>query len=82
MTTNSKNIYQRKVIKIANLIDGKAVSAKVKAAVREETEQLKAKGITVGLAVVIVGDNPASRVYVNNKKPDVAPRHTHDRPQR
>lgn len=51
--------------KMANLIDGKAVSAAVKAQVREEREKL---GISVGLAVVIVGDNPASRVYVNNKK--------------
>lgn len=50
---------------MANLIDGKAVSAAVKAQVREEREKL---GISVGLAVVIVGDNPASRVYVNNKK--------------
>ncbi|MBQ7782541.1 MAG: bifunctional methylenetetrahydrofolate dehydrogenase/methenyltetrahydrofolate cyclohydrolase FolD [Oscillospiraceae bacterium] len=53
---------------MANLIDGKAVSAKVKAQVRAEAEELKAKGVSVGLAVVIVGDNPASRVYVNNKK--------------
>lgn len=50
---------------MANLIDGKAVSAAVKAQVREEREKL---GLDVGLAVVIVGDNPASRVYVNNKK--------------
>ena len=53
---------------MANLIDGKAVSAKVKAQVRAEAEELRAKGISVGLAVVIAGDNPASRVYVNNKK--------------
>ncbi len=53
---------------MANLIDGKAVSAKVKAQVRAEADELRAKGISVGLAVVIVGDNPASRVYVNNKK--------------
>ena len=53
---------------MANLIDGKAVSAKVTAAVKAETEELKAKGISVGRAVVIGGDNPASRVYVNNKK--------------
>ncbi len=53
---------------MANLIDGKAVSARVKAQVRAEAEELKAKGISIGLAVVIVGDNPASRVYVNNKK--------------
>lgn len=50
------------------LIDGKEVSAKVRSEVREETEKLKSKGITPGLAVIIVGDDPASRVYVNNKK--------------
>ncbi|MDE7295059.1 MAG: bifunctional methylenetetrahydrofolate dehydrogenase/methenyltetrahydrofolate cyclohydrolase FolD [Oscillospiraceae bacterium] len=53
---------------MANLIDGKAVSAAVKAQVKTECEALKSEGVTVGLAVVIVGDNPASRVYVNNKK--------------
>ena len=53
---------------MANLIDGKAVSARVKAGVKAEADALRAKGISIGLAVVIVGDNPASRVYVNNKK--------------
>lgn len=53
---------------MAVLIDGKAVSAKVKAQVAQETEELKAKGVCPGLAVVIVGDDPASRIYVNNKK--------------
>ena len=53
---------------MAKIIDGKAISAAVKEQVRVETEQLKDKGISVGLAVVIVGNNPASRVYVNNKK--------------
>ncbi len=53
---------------MAKIIDGKAVSAKVKEQVRKEAEKLKEKGIEIGLAVVIVGDNPASRVYVNNKK--------------
>ncbi len=53
---------------MAAVIDGKAISAKVKSEVRQEAEALKAKGISIGLAVVIVGDNPASRVYVNNKK--------------
>ena len=52
----------------AKIIDGKAVSAEVKAAVAAETAQLKEKGIIPGLAVIIVGDDPASRVYVNNKK--------------
>ncbi len=53
---------------MATVISGKEVSAKVRAEVREECEKLKAKGITPGLAVIIVGDDPASRVYVNNKK--------------
>lgn len=54
---------------MAQLIDGKAVSAAVKAEVAEETAKLKdEKGLKVGLAVVIVGNDPASRVYVNNKK--------------
>ena len=50
------------------IIDGKKVSAEVKAQVAKEPELLKSKGIVPGLAVVIVGDDPASRVYVNNKK--------------
>ena len=53
---------------MAKLIDGKAVSASVRAQVAEEVEQLKQQGVTPGLAVVIVGDDPASRTYVNNKK--------------
>ena len=50
------------------IIDGKAVSAKVRQEIKKEVEALKDKGITPGLAVVIVGQDPASRVYVNNKK--------------
>lgn len=53
---------------MSKIIDGKAVSAQVKERIRLETEQLKDKGIEVGLAVVIVGDDPASKVYVRNKK--------------
>ncbi len=53
---------------MAKIIDGKAVSASVKEAVAKEVAALKEKGVSVGLAVVIVGDDPASRVYVNNKK--------------
>lgn len=53
---------------MAQIIDGKAISAKVKSQVRAEVDELKVKGIEVGLAVVIVGNNSASRVYVNNKK--------------
>ena len=53
---------------MATVISGKEVSQKVKGEVREKALALKEKGIEVGLAVVIVGDNPASRVYVNSKK--------------
>ena len=48
-----------------NLIDGKAVSASVKEQIRAEIERDK---LDIGLAVIIVGNNQASRVYVNNKK--------------
>lgn len=51
-----------------NIIDGKAVSKKVKEDVKAECEQLKANGITPGLAVIIVGEDPASQVYVHNKE--------------
>ncbi len=54
---------------MAQIIDGKAVSASVKQEVAEEAARLKEEmGLKIGLAVVIVGNNPASRVYVNNKK--------------
>lgn len=51
-----------------NIIDGKKVSAYIKDTVREKTEELKAQGKEITLAVIIVGNDPASRVYVNNKK--------------
>lgn len=50
------------------LIDGKAVSASVRARVKQETEELKKQGVTPGLAVIIVGDDHASQVYVRNKE--------------
>lgn len=53
---------------MANIIDGKAVSAQVKEKIRVETEKLKAQGVEIGLAVVIVGNDPASQVYVRNKE--------------
>jgi len=53
---------------MATIIDGKAISAKVKAQLAAEVETLKTQGIRPGLAVILVGDNPASRIYVNNKK--------------
>ena len=53
---------------MSQIIDGKLVSKQVRQRVKEETEKLKAKGITPGLAVIIVGDDPASQVYVKNKE--------------
>ena len=49
-------------------LDGKATSQKVRREIQEQTQQLKNQGITPGLAVILVGDDPASRIYVNNKK--------------
>lgn len=49
-------------------IDGKAISANLKQQLKEKVQQLSAGGKRPGLAVIIVGENPASRVYVNNKK--------------
>ena len=51
-----------------NIIDGKKVSAYIKDQVKEKTEELRKEGKEITLAVIIVGDDPASRVYVNNKK--------------
>lgn len=50
------------------LISGKEVSESVKLRVADEVKALKANGIEPCLAVILVGDDPASRVYVNNKK--------------
>ena len=52
---------------MAKLIDGRAIGEKVYVDLRREIAQLKSKGVTPGLAVVLVGDNPASRAYVRSK---------------
>ncbi len=52
---------------MSSVIDGKAVAASVLEECRSEVAELKAKGITPGLAVVLVGDDPASHVYVGSK---------------
>lgn len=57
---------------MAVIIDGKALSTKLKDNLKNEVEALKGEGIEPCLAVIIVGDNPASRVYVNNKKKSCA----------
>lgn len=51
-----------------NIIDGKAVSRAVRERVASETAELKKNGVTPGLAVIIVGEDPASQVYVRNKE--------------
>ena len=53
---------------MARIIDGKALAQKIKENISEEVSELKNKGIIPGLAVILVGDDPASKVYVNNKK--------------
>jgi len=52
----------------AQIIDGKKVASRIKNELKLEVEKLKQEGKNVGLAVIIVGNNPASRVYVDNKK--------------
>ena len=54
---------------MAHIIDGKAISAAVRGEIKENTQKLIAEtGITPGLAVIIVGTDPASQVYVRNKR--------------
>ena len=52
----------------AQRLDGKALSQELRGQMRQEVEALNAAGKQVGLAVILVGDDPASRVYVNGKK--------------
>jgi methylenetetrahydrofolate dehydrogenase (NADP+)/methenyltetrahydrofolate cyclohydrolase len=52
---------------VAKLIDGRAIAEKVYVDLRHDIAQLKSKGVTPGLAVILVGDNPASRAYVRSK---------------
>lgn len=53
---------------MAIIIDGKLVAQEVKAKVSKKVKELQKNGITPGLAVIIIGNNQASRIYVNNKK--------------
>ena len=52
---------------MAKIIDGKAISASKREEIKKEVEALVSRGITPGLAVIIVGSDPASEVYVRNK---------------
>jgi methylenetetrahydrofolate dehydrogenase (NADP+)/methenyltetrahydrofolate cyclohydrolase len=53
---------------VGDTIDGKAVAAAVRGEVRARVSRLAERGVTVGLATVLVGDDPASHVYVGNKQ--------------
>ena len=53
---------------MAQIIDGKAVAAEIKAELRERADALRARGVVPCLAVVMAGDNPASAIYVRNKR--------------
>lgn len=52
---------------MAQIIDGKKISAEIRTEISAEVERLKSEGVLPGLAVIIVGENPASKVYVRNK---------------
>ena len=51
----------------AKILDGNALAQKLRASFRQEADQLAAQGIRPGLAVILVGEDPASQVYVRNK---------------
>ena len=53
---------------MSRIIDGKAIAAQIKEELKEEVALLGKDGVTVGLAVILVGDDAASSIYVNNKK--------------
>ncbi|NLW25409.1 MAG: bifunctional methylenetetrahydrofolate dehydrogenase/methenyltetrahydrofolate cyclohydrolase FolD [Clostridia bacterium] len=52
----------------AQIINGKEIAKKLREKIKNEVQELKGKGITPGLAVILVGDDPASQVYVRNKE--------------
>ena len=56
----------------ASIIDGKALAAATKAEAAEKVTALKAQGVNPCLAVILVGENPASQVYADGKKRDCA----------
>lgn len=57
---------------MAQIIDGKALAAKVKAKVTAQVQALQAQGVRPCLAVIVAGDNPASAAYVRGKEKDCA----------
>ena len=55
---------------MAKIMDGKLVSEYIRGKIKDEASALKTRNIVPGLAVILVGDDPASKIYVNNKKKD------------
>lgn len=53
---------------MAVILDGKALAEKIREGLKNEVEQLKSRGIKPGISVLLIGDNPASQIYVRNKK--------------
>ena len=53
---------------MATIIDGKAIAAKIRGEIADEVKRLATRGVTPGLAVVLVGEDPASKVYVSMKE--------------
>ena len=51
----------------AQIIDGKALAAKIRDEIKREVQELNTDGIYPGLAVILVGEDPASQIYVRNK---------------
>ena len=53
---------------MTKIIDGQQISSQIKAELRDRVSALRSRGVEITLAVIIVGEDPASKVYVNNKK--------------
>lgn len=51
----------------ARILNGTEIGSQIRAELRDAVGELKQQGVTPGLAAVLVGDNPASRIYVRNK---------------
>ena len=51
----------------AQILDGKAISAELRGTIAQRVARLREKGVTPGLAVILVGADPASQIYVRNK---------------
>lgn len=52
----------------AKILSGRDIASEIRLGLKNDVEKLKGNGVQPGLAVIIVGDEPASRIYVNNKK--------------